>query len=250
MFNLRCKPAKLIHAARESSRFLSGHMLRTSRFPRWGIGVRSMGVVIAVGALAVGGCGGAAAPSSTGAPRTSIDWTAVGQAMGSPLTTEEGDVHTAEFVRSDLHVVNAGVAESPGMELGAEAMFHQAPSGTALMIGEVTLTDQELNKVLARLEQDHTVAVTAIHKHLQDETPRLWWVHYAGYGDPVAIARTLHAAFSLTGMPLSAPQKPKPRCRWTPPRWSASSGSRQKPSTACTTFTFHLASRSPTPAPT
>jgi hypothetical protein len=84
-----------------------------------------------------------------GAPRPSIDWNAVGRAMGSPLTTEEGDVNTAEFLRSDLHVVNAGVPESPGMELGAEAMFHQTPAGAALMIGETTVTDQELNKVLA-----------------------------------------------------------------------------------------------------
>ncbi|NMH97044.1 DUF1259 domain-containing protein [Pseudonocardia sp. K10HN5] len=45
------------------------------------------------------------------------------------------------------------------------------------------MTGQELNRVLARSEQDRTVNVTAIHKHLQDETPRLWWIHYAGYGD-------------------------------------------------------------------
>lgn len=205
MFNSRFKPTSLIHSAQEFSRCHWDRMLKGNRFRRRRIGVRSAGVVIAVGALVVGGCGGAAAPSSTGTPRSSIDWNAVGQAMGSSLTTEEGDVHTAEFQRSDLHVTNAGVAESSGMELGAEAMFHQAPSNTALMIGEATVTDQELNKVLARLEQDRTVEVTAIHKHLQDETPRLWWMHYAGYGDPVAIARTLHAAFALTGMPLSAP---------------------------------------------
>lgn len=30
----------------------------------------------------------------------------------------------------------------------------------------------------ARLEQGN-VQVTAIHKHLQDESPRLWWLHYA-----------------------------------------------------------------------
>jgi hypothetical protein len=169
------------------------------------VGLRSAGVVIAVGALFAGGCASPATPSPAGAPHSSIDWNAVGRAMGSPLKTEEGDVHIAEFLRSDLQVVNAGVTENPGMELGAEAMFHQTPVGTAVMIGEATVTDQELNKVLARLEQDHTVEVSAIHKHLQDETPRLWWVHYAGYGDPVAIAATLHAAFALTGMPLNAP---------------------------------------------
>jgi hypothetical protein len=73
--------------------------------------------------------GGPAAPSPTATPRSPIDWNAVGRAMGSPLRTEEGDVHTAEFLRSDLHVVNAGVTENPGMELGAEAMFHQTTPG-------------------------------------------------------------------------------------------------------------------------
>jgi hypothetical protein len=205
MFHSRFNPARLIRFDSEASLFHARRMLGASRFWRRRVGVRSLGIVFAVSALLAGGCGGGAAPSSTGIPRSSIDWNGVGQVMGSPLTAEEGDVHTAEFLRSDLHVVNAGVTESPGMELGAEAMFHQAPSGAAIMIGEATVTDQELNKVLARLEQDHTVEVTAIHKHLQDETPRLWWVHYAGYGDPVAIARTLHAAFALTGMPLTAP---------------------------------------------
>lgn len=180
-------------------------MARAVRFSRRRIRLCGGGVVIALGALLAGGCGAPAAPSPSSPPHAQIDWNAVGRAMGSPLKTEEGDVHTAEFLRTDLRVVNAGVTENPGMELGAEAMFHQTPAGATVMIGEATVTGQELNNVLTRLQQDHTVDVTAIHKHLQDETPRLWWVHYAGYGDPVAIAGTLHAAFALTGMPLSAP---------------------------------------------
>ena len=180
-------------------------MLNLQSTPTSAIDLRRAGIVIALGALLAGGCGAPGAPSPTGPPRSQVDWNAVGRAMGSPLKTEEGDVHTAEFLRTDLHVVNAGVTENPGMELGAEAMFHQTTPGAAVMIGEATVTGEELNKVLTRLEQDHTVEVTAIHKHLQDETPRLWWVHYIGYGDPVAIAGTVHAAVALTGMPLSAP---------------------------------------------
>jgi len=37
--------------------------------------------------------------------------------VASPLKTEESDVHTAEFLWTDLHVVNAGATEKPGMEL-------------------------------------------------------------------------------------------------------------------------------------
>ncbi|MGI8329556.1 DUF1259 domain-containing protein [Actinomadura scrupuli] len=141
---------------------------------------------------------------SASAQAPGVDWHAVGQAMGTTLRTEPGDVHTAEFMRTDLRVVNAGVTENPGMELGAEAMFHQSSPGKVVVIGEATLTGPELNKVAARLDQGN-VEITAIHKHLQDESPRLWWLHYDAYGDPVAIARTLHAALALTGTPLHPP---------------------------------------------
>lgn len=149
---------------------------------------------------------------SASARAPGIDWNAVGQAMGTTPKTEPGDVHTAGFLRTDLHVVNAGVTENPGMELGAEAMFHPSAPGTVVVIGEATLTAQETNKVAARLDQGN-VEVTAIHKHLQDESPRLWWLHYAAYGDPVAIARTLHAALAFTGIPLHPAAEKNQRSR-------------------------------------
>jgi Domain of Unknown Function (DUF1259) len=139
--------------------------------------------------------------SAAGQPR-SIDWNAVGRAIGQPLKTEAQDVHTAEWLRTDLHVVNAGVRENPGMELNAEASFHQTAPGKALMIGEVTLTGDEVNKAADTL-QHGGVEITALHKHIQDETPRLWWMHYWALGDPVQIARTVHAALAQTKIPLN-----------------------------------------------
>lgn len=137
-----------------------------------------------------------------------VDWAAVGGAIGRPLETEAGDVHTAEWLRTDLNVVNAGVRENPGMELGAEASFHQTGANRALMIGEATLTSGEVNKVADALQQGG-VQITALHKHLQDETPRLWWMHYWALGDPMRIARTLHGALAQTGIPLDQPEVPK-----------------------------------------
>lgn len=133
----------------------------------------------------------------------------MGRAIGRPLTTEAQDVHTAEWLRTDLHVVNAGVAENPGMELGAETMFHQTAPGTALMIGEITLTGGEVNKVADALQRGG-VQITALHKHIQDETPRLWWMHYWALGDPVRIARAARAAFAQTSMPLNQKEGPEP----------------------------------------
>jgi hypothetical protein len=64
-----------------------------------------------------------------------IDWNAVGCAIGQPLETEAQDVHTAEWLRTDLHMVNAGVTENPGMELNAEASFHQTAPGVTIHVG-------------------------------------------------------------------------------------------------------------------
>ncbi|MCQ4083924.1 DUF1259 domain-containing protein [Streptomyces sp. RB6PN25] len=134
-----------------------------------------------------------------------IDWTTVGQAIGQPLTTEAQNVHTAEWLRTDLHEVNAGTPENPGMELNAEASFHQTRAGQAVMIGEATLRASEVNTFADRLQQGG-VTITALHKHIQHDTPRIWWLHYWALGDPVKIARALHASLATTSTPLH--QKP------------------------------------------
>jgi hypothetical protein len=151
---------------------------------------------------------GGRAAGPAGGQAGGIDWNAVGRAIGRPLETEAQGVHTAEWLRTDLHVVNAGVTENPGMELNAEASFHQTTPGKAVMIGEVTLTGDEVNKVADALQRGG-VEITALHKHLQDETPRLWWMHYWAQGDPVQIARTVHAALAQTGIPLNQKEESK-----------------------------------------
>jgi Domain of Unknown Function (DUF1259) len=176
-------------ADRISARLQEPHMIRRTPGRRTATALTAAAVALATGF-------GAAFTRHRG-----IDWAGVGRAIGRPLTTEAGDVHTAEWLRTDLRVVNAGVRESPGMELNAEASFHQTTPGRTVMIGEITLTDGEVAGVADALQRGG-VEVTALHKHVQDETPRLWWMHYWALGDPVRIARTLHAALARTGIPL------------------------------------------------
>ncbi len=163
--------------------------------------ILTAGAVSAVSAFSAGTASGRA---------SDIDWKAVGHAIGRPLKTEAQGVHTAEWLRTDLHVVNAGVRENPGMELNAEASFKRTSPGRALMIGEVTLTGPEVGKVTDALQRGG-VRVTALHKHIQYETPRLWWLHYWALGDPVRIARTLRAALSRTGIPLDQKEEGRRR---------------------------------------
>src|SRR5918912_2567829 len=121
--------------------------------------------------------------------------------MGKELEDKGEGVHGVEFPRSDLTVTSEGVTLDPGMELGAEANFKDTGDGKALMIGEATLTEDELQPVIDKLQQGG-IEETALHKHLLDESPRLWWLHYRGYGDPEQTARTLRSALGSTGTPL------------------------------------------------
>jgi Domain of Unknown Function (DUF1259) len=54
-------------------------------------------------------------------------------------------------MRSDLAVTSEGVTLDPGMELTAEANFKDTGDGRALMIGEVTLTEDELEPMIDKL---------------------------------------------------------------------------------------------------
>jgi Domain of Unknown Function (DUF1259) len=175
-------------------------MIDRIRFRRRAVLAVATGTVVTAVLLPTGGAGGQA---------RDIDWKAVGKAIGQPLKTETGGVHTAEWLRTDLRVVNAGVTMNPGMELGAEALFRRTADGRALLMGEVTLKGDEVDKVADRLQRGG-VEITALHKHLQDETPRLWWLHFWALGDPVRNARTIRAALALTGIPLEQERRREP----------------------------------------
>ena len=59
------------------------------------------------------------------------------------------------------------------------------------------------NPVIAALRKSK-LDVTAIHSHMLDEEPRLFFLHFWGHGDPAALAEGLRAALARTN---SAPAK-------------------------------------------
>ncbi len=143
------------------------------------------------------------APAST----VAIDWTRVDSALGRTGAMQPGDVRRYGMPRGDLKVTAAGVAIKPAFALGSWIAFKAHGDG-AVAMGDLVLTDDELPKVIARL-QEGGVEQTAIHHHIIRETPRVLYVHIHGHGDPVAIATAVHAALGLTGTPApSAPSAP------------------------------------------
>ncbi|MGQ0561982.1 MAG: DUF1259 domain-containing protein [Gemmatimonadota bacterium] len=157
---------------------------------------RSLLVAVAAALISAGG---SSAPAG-------IDWKAVEAALGRTGSMQPGDVFKFSMPRTDLTVISRGVRIKPALALGSWLAFRQTGENEAMAMGDLVLTEKEYNQVAARLQRAG-VGQTAVHKHLLEETPAIWWLHIHAHGDPVAIAKTVRAALALTGTP---PERKQP----------------------------------------
>jgi hypothetical protein len=176
--------------------------------------------------LGLAGCGAAAAGGSSAADpmtgararpapeqpmaTTAADWAGVDRALGhTGKLGDKGTVYRIPLPRTDLHVVSGGVAIKPGLSLGGYAAFARYHDGVMLM-GDLVVTEAELPQVTDAL-QAHGIAQTALHKHLLQQTPPVWWTHIQAMGDPVRIAQGVKAALEATAIwPATAPPAQQP----------------------------------------
>jgi hypothetical protein len=135
-------------------------------------------------------------------PAAQNDWDAVDQAMGRSGSMQPGGVYKYSFPRSDLHVTIGKVALKPALALGSWVAFKRvgAADSGAMAMGDLVLLETEVTPVLTTL-QSMGVEQTALHNHLQGDSPRVMYLHIAAHGDPVKVAQAVHAALALTRTP-------------------------------------------------
>ncbi len=152
--------------------------------------------------------GVAALMAANSLPAAEIDWARVDQTMGKQGAELPGGIHKFGFPRSDLTVTVDGVAIKPALALGSWVGFERAGDGVMVM-GDLVLLDTEISPVMKRLIDDG-FEITAIHNHLLRTSVPVFYMHIGAHGDPVKLARTLHAALSLSKTPLTAPPAAAP----------------------------------------
>jgi Domain of Unknown Function (DUF1259) len=169
-------------------------------------------VALVGAALAACGGGGSNSTSTTAAAApashapiasTAADWKPVTDALGR--TGKLGDNDTTYRIalpRTDLAVVTQDVPIKPGLSLGGYAVFGKYDDGVMLM-GDLVVTEAELPNVTDAL-QTHGIAQTALHKHLLQQIPPVWWTHIHAMGDPTQLAEGLKAALDATAIPPAA----------------------------------------------
>src|SRR5260221_5995286 len=116
------------------------------------------------------------------------DWSPVDKAMGRSGTLQPGDIQKYSFPRADMLITLGGVRIKPALALGSWIAFKQTggPSPQAMVMGDLVLLENEVTQVITKL-QAMGVEQTALHNHLQHESPRVMYLHIAAQGDPVKI---------------------------------------------------------------
>src|SRR5436305_6703900 len=124
------------------------------------------------------------------------------QALVRSVAEQPGGVYKVGFPRSDLAVTVGDVRVKPALALVSWVAFKGG-----MVMGDLVLLESEVNPVISAL-QAGGVEQSAVHNHLIGESPRVMYVHFSGHGDPVALARTLHAALMQTKTPMGPAPPP------------------------------------------
>jgi hypothetical protein len=71
--------------------------------------------------------------------------------------------------------------------------FQPTGNGKAAITGDFVMTGDEVNPVIRALRANG-IEVTALHSHMLDEQPRLYFMHFWANDDAVKLAKGLRAA--------------------------------------------------------
>jgi len=124
-----------------------------------------------------------------------IDTTAVAKTLG--VTGKmNGGVYQLSVARRE-RICDEGQEIPPAMGVASAINFQPTAGGKAATTGDFVLLGREVNPVLWTLSENG-IEVTAIHSHMTDEQPRLYFMHFWAVDDAVKLARGLRAALDRT----------------------------------------------------
>jgi Domain of Unknown Function (DUF1259) len=137
------------------------------------------------------------AASTTPPPSVDLDTAQLDQIIGVKGQAN-GGVYQFNVPRRDP-IAEEGVELSPVGPMGVAIGINFQPTGggQAAITGDFVLTSDEVNAVIMAL-RTHGIDVTALHSHMLDEQPRLFFMHFWANDDAIKLAKGLRAALDKT----------------------------------------------------
>jgi hypothetical protein len=135
-----------------------------------------------------------AQPPST-PPALDLDTAAIDQIVGAKGKAN-GGVYQVGVPRAEK-ITEAGMSIPGSMGLATALNFQPTGGGKVAITGDFVLLGSEVNPVIKALRQNG-IQVTAIHSHMLQEEPRLFFMHFWANDDAVKLAKGLRAALDQT----------------------------------------------------
>src|SRR5713101_8133219 len=100
--------------------------------------------------------------------------------------------------RNDLSITVANVKTPTPFGFGGWVAMTKGTGGMDVMMGDLVLTQEEVNPVMSAL-LDNGLEATALHNHFLWDEPRMFYMHVHGHGSPADLARKVKPALDLIG---------------------------------------------------
>ena len=140
-----------------------------------------------------------AAPAAASA--TDLDTAGIARALGVAGKLN-GVVYQVSVPRRE-RITDMGHEVPPSMGVATAINFQPTGGGKAAVTGDFVMRASEVNKVIRAL-QAHGITPTALHSHMIDEEPRLFFMHFWANDDAVTLAKGLRAALNETASKLGS----------------------------------------------
>ncbi len=134
--------------------------------------------------------GPAAAP-----PDLDIDTKQIDQILGHS-GKNNGGIYQVGVPRAE-HISDGGMVIPNSMGIATALNFQPTGGGKAAITGDFVLLGKEVNPVIKAL-RENGIAVTALHSHMLEEQPRLFFMHFWANDDALKLAKGLRAALDQT----------------------------------------------------
>ena len=133
------------------------------------------------------------------APGTALDLdtAAIEKTLGYKGAANNG-VYQFSIARAEA-ITEGAMVVPPSMGTATAINFEPTSAGKAAVSGDFVLLGPEVNPVLKTL-REHGIEVTALHSHMIDESPRLFFMHFWANDDALKLARGLRAAIELANV--------------------------------------------------
>jgi hypothetical protein len=139
----------------------------------------------------------AASAPAAAPPTIDLDTAAIDSALQAKGAIN-GGVYQFNIPRAEA-ISEGGMAVPPSMGTAIAINFQPTGSGKAAITGDFVLLGNEVNPVLKAM-RTNGIEVTALHSHMIDDSPHLFFMHFWANDDIMKLTNGLRAALDLANV--------------------------------------------------